>query len=421
VGQQQVTFTEAAHTSASGRSIGPRALVTQVEYPLAASSASRPPDLAHLPPGRPGDVAVPRPGHAAGIVAVPAGQPERVAGVARYERTAADTARILVFADAFWRRAGLGTLLLSRLAEAARHAGVRRLAGDVPRSDVAMLGLLEELGLGYEEQVTAASVHASFAVEDTGAYLDALLADQREAARVSVAPFLCPRSIAPAGASDKPGISALVLANLLASGFTGPVYPVNPRHRRRGQHRAVRADTAPARGAEEIDAIIAVFIPIGGTPAEDFAREIAAAAGLPGKPVIAVFMTAGPAPASLSGAGIPVFTRPEQAATALGRIARWAEWRARPAGHIVTPPGIDPGRGRAVIDAMLASQPGGGWADTPEVGSFIVSRGRCRRGIKQLAGHPRPAGGERLSPGARGLESLAGYKERGVNDGDEGH
>jgi acetate---CoA ligase (ADP-forming) len=129
-------------------------------------------------------------------------------------------------------------------------------------------------------------------------------------------------------------------------------------------------------GAEEIDAIIAVFIPIGGTPAEDFAREIAAAAaGLPGKPVIAVFMTAGPAPASLSGAGIPVFTRPEQAATALGHIARWAEWRARPAGHIVTPPGIDPGRGRAVVDAMLASQPGGGWADAKTAGELLAAYG----------------------------------------------
>ena len=188
-------------------------------------------DLAHLPPDCPGDVAVPRPGHTAAIVAVPADPPVRVVGVARYERTATDKARALVFVDACWRRTGLGTLLLSRLAQAARHAGVRRLTGDVPRSDVAMLGVLEELGLEYEEQVTAASVHASFAVQETDAYLDALLADQRTAARVSVAPFLRPRSIAVVGASDDPGsIGALLLGNLLASGFAGPVYPVNPRH-----------------------------------------------------------------------------------------------------------------------------------------------------------------------------------------------
>jgi acyl-CoA synthetase (NDP forming) len=128
--------------------------------------------------------------------------------------------------------------------------------------------------------------------------------------------------------------------------------------------------------AEEIDAIIAVFIALGDTLAEDFAREIAAAAaGLPGKPVIAVFMMAGPAPADLSEAGIPVFARPEQAATALGHIARWAEWRARPAGHVVTPPGIDPGRGRAAISAVLASQPEGGWADAKTAGDLLAAYG----------------------------------------------
>ena len=639
-------------------------------------------NLAHLPPDRPGDVAVPRPGHTAGIVAVPADPPGRVAGVAWYERTAADTARALVFVNAFWRRTGLGTFLLRRLAEAARHAGVRRLAGDVPRSDVAMLGVLEELGLEYEEHPTAGSVHASFAVQETDAYLDALLADQRTAARVSVAPFLCPQSIALVGASDTLGsIGALLMGNLLTSGFAGPVYPVNPGHtviggvpaypdlsscpqppdlvvvavparlvagvvdqagrlgiravcvisagfaetgakgrvlqdelrhharaagvrligpncmgllsggpdprfnatfskvfpppghlafvsqsgglglaalalftgpslgvsgfvsvgntadltpndlllywdedpgtslilaylesvpdprrfariaRRISRHKpivvvksgrtgagrraasshtaamaaretavealvhqagVIRADTVeemfdvaavmssqpvpagrrvavltnvggpgilvadaceaagllvpelshdiqtrlraglPAQAAvknpvdvvagtsaeqygqtmrllgaaEEIDAIIAVFIPVGIASAEDFAREITAAAdGLPGKPIIAVFMMAGPAPADLSEAGIPLFTRPEQAATALAHIARWAEWRARPAGHVAIPPGIDPARGRAAITAMLASQPGGGWADAKTAGELLAAYG----------------------------------------------
>src|SRR5271165_5636725 len=186
-------------------------------------------DLAHLPSERAGEVALPRPGHAAGIIAIaPAGS---VAGVARYERMAGDAAGFLVFVDASWRRAGLGTVLLRRLAEAARHAGVRRMAGDLPEGDVAMRGLLAELGLEYTEQVTAATVHASFAVQETDAYLDAVLADQRAAARVAVGPFLRPGSIALVGASDKPGsVGRLLLAHLLESGFTGPVYPVTARH-----------------------------------------------------------------------------------------------------------------------------------------------------------------------------------------------
>ena len=54
-----------------------------------------------------------------------------------------------------------------------------------------------------------------------------MLADQRAAARVAVGPFLRPASIALVGASDKPGsVGRLLLVNLLASGFTGPVFPV---------------------------------------------------------------------------------------------------------------------------------------------------------------------------------------------------
>ena len=86
-------------------------------------------------------------------------------------------------------------------------------------------------------------------------------------------------------------------------------------------------------------------------------------------------LTAGPAPASLSEAGIPAFTYPEQAAAALGQIARWAEWQARPAGHVVTPPGIDPRHGREVTRRVLARQAGGGWADAEAAGELLAAYG----------------------------------------------
>ncbi len=44
-------------------------------------------------------------------------------------------------------------------------------------------------------------------------------------------PLLAPRSIAVFGASERPGsLGAAVMRNLLAGGFAGPVWPVNPRH-----------------------------------------------------------------------------------------------------------------------------------------------------------------------------------------------
>lgn len=641
-------------------------------------------DLAHLPPDDPGALAAERPGQAAGVVAVAAGNASLpVAGVARYERTAADAAEFSVFVDAGYRRRGLGTVLLRHLAETARRAGLRRLASDVPKDDVPVLGLLAELGFAYEERRRKRHVHASFSVQETDEYLDAVLADQRAAAVAALAPFLQPRSIAVVGASDAPAsIGGLVLANLRRSGFDGSLCPVNPHHRtvqglachprlsscpvapdlvvvavpaplvaqvvaeagelgvraacvisaglaeagaegralqedllrqarasevrlvgpncmglsnggptarfnatfspvlpppgplgfvsqsgalglaalallegpsigmsgfaslgntadlgpndlllyfdedpdtdvvlaylesvpdprrfarvarRVARHKpvvvmkagrslagrraasshtaamasgdaavdalfhqagvirvdtleemfdvatlaslrpaprgrrvavltngggpgilvadaceaagllvpvlsedtqaALRAGLPPEAavgnpvdmvasagaedygrclrllgGADEVDAVIVVFIPPFLTRAEDVAAEVAgAAADLPAdKTVAAVFMTAQPPPEHLARAGVPTFTYPERAAAALGRMARWGEWRARPAGRVVTPSGIDTVRGRAVVTEVLAARPEDGWAPSAAAEELLTAYG----------------------------------------------
>jgi len=82
---------------------------------LDATARRRLLDLARLPPDQPGAFARERgrPGETAGIVATAeAGSPPRVVGVARYERTAGDTAEFSVFVDAPYRLVGLGTLLV---------------------------------------------------------------------------------------------------------------------------------------------------------------------------------------------------------------------------------------------------------------------------------------------------------------------
>src|SRR5512136_1058234 len=53
---------------------------------------------------------------------------------------------------------------------------------------------------------------------------------ERDAAALSIRPILNPRSVALVGASRQPGtIGAALLANLKRCGFTGPVYPINPK------------------------------------------------------------------------------------------------------------------------------------------------------------------------------------------------
>ena len=138
--------------------------------------------------------------------------------------------------------------------------------------------------------------------------------------------------------------------------------------------------------AEEIDAIIAVLHPAvrhrrrghrprdrgrRGRPARQARhRGLHDGRARPGQPV---------------RCGHPRLHLPRAAAAALGHIARWAEWRARPAGHVVTPPGIDPRRGRAVVSRVLAGQPQGEWADAE---AAARTTGRLRHPRRQVPPGP---------------------------------
>ncbi|MGO4476449.1 bifunctional acetate--CoA ligase family protein/GNAT family N-acetyltransferase [Massilia sp. 2TAF26] len=67
--------------------------------------------------------------------------------------------------------------------------------------------------------------------------------------------FFRPQSIAVIGASNRPGsVGATVLANLVSAGFPGPIWPVNPRHRRLEGLPVVR-DAADLPGAPELAVI----------------------------------------------------------------------------------------------------------------------------------------------------------------------
>ncbi|MHB8221192.1 MAG: acetate--CoA ligase family protein, partial [Acidimicrobiales bacterium] len=129
--------------------------------------------------------------------------------------------------------------------------------------------------------------------------------------------------------------------------------------------------------AREVDAVITVFIPPFLTRAEDVAREIADAGRelAPATLVAAVFMTGEAPPPVLAQSGIPSFRYPEQAATALGRVARWVEWRDRPAGRVVIPKDIDQVKGRSVVDAALANPSAGGWADSKTAEKLLTAYG----------------------------------------------
>ena len=87
-----------------------------------------------------------------------------------------------------------------------------------------------------------------------------------------------------------------------------------------------------------VDAVCAIYVPSLGTSGGAVGQAIrAAAARLDGVPLLAVLMLGEHDPGRLynspadgSGARVPVYDSPEDAARALGRVARHAEWRRQP-------------------------------------------------------------------------------------------
>jgi acetyl coenzyme A synthetase (ADP forming)-like protein len=123
-----------------------------------------------------------------------------------------------------------------------------------------------------------------------------------------------------------------------------------------------------------VDALIVIFAPPLVTRAEDVALAIhQAAAGLARPvPILAVFMSAGDAPAALRGATmtIPSYTYPENAAHALARAVHYGQWRSRPEGVVPSYPDVRVDE--AVAD--VASMMGVGrsrWLDPHEVAALL--------------------------------------------------
>ncbi len=109
-----------------------------------------------------------------------------------------------------------------------------------------------------------------------------------------------------------------------------------------------------------VDAVLAVHAPPLMGDLDDFAKAITAAAAPWDKPVLAVALGRhdGPLIAG-STSGVPAFAFPEPAAAALGRVVRYASWRARSEGGEPELADVDYEAARAVIDGVLEAEPDG--------------------------------------------------------------
>src|ERR1700693_3797772 len=163
-----------------------------------------------------------------GIVST-AGPALQIVGHAMYAETRLRKAELaLAVADEYQGR-GLGTILLGQLAEAAAAAGIDVLEAVVKPENHRMLNVLRESGFPVTVRSEPGEVHAEIPTVLTPQGLLQFEDRERIAAVAAVSHVLSPRSVAVVGASRQRGsIGAELFHNLVATGFRGALYPVNP-------------------------------------------------------------------------------------------------------------------------------------------------------------------------------------------------
>jgi acetyl coenzyme A synthetase (ADP forming)-like protein len=163
-----------------------------------------------------------------GLVAV-AGPERHIVGHAMYVEIGPRKAELaLAVADQYQGR-GLGTILLGQLGEAAAAAGIELLEAIVKPENHRMLKLLRESGFPISVRSEPGEIHAELPSAITAEGLRQFEDRERTAAVAAVSHLLAPRSVAVIGASRHRGsIGAELLHNVVATGFSGAVYPVNP-------------------------------------------------------------------------------------------------------------------------------------------------------------------------------------------------
>ncbi|HKP98699.1 MAG TPA: GNAT family N-acetyltransferase [Actinomycetes bacterium] len=169
--------------------------------------------------------------HRYGLVAT-AGGDGHLVGHAGWEREADRPERAevaLEIIDAMQSK-GLGTILLGQLAEAAHQAGVEVLTAEVLPQNHLMIKVFRDCGFPVSTNTIPGAVLVELPSSLSPEAQERFERREQVAATAAMRAFFEPRSVAVIGASRRRGtVAGELFHNLLAAGFNGPVYPVNPK------------------------------------------------------------------------------------------------------------------------------------------------------------------------------------------------
>src|SRR3569833_3916305 len=165
-----------------------------------------------------------------GLAALGAWTAGDLVGVASYEPTDEEGVAelALIVADGTHGR-GVGTLLLEHLVALARARGIQAFRADALTQNHAVLRLFADAGLALQRRSEDGVGELTMPLAVDARYEDAVAERERSADVKSLEPLLRPASIAVVGAGRRPAsIGAIILRNIRASGYAGPLYAVNP-------------------------------------------------------------------------------------------------------------------------------------------------------------------------------------------------
>jgi acyl-CoA synthetase (NDP forming)/RimJ/RimL family protein N-acetyltransferase len=155
---------------------------------------------------------------------------EELVGMASFDRWRGhDEAEVAFTVQDAHHGRGIATVLLEHLAAIARDLGINRFTAEVLPDNRPMLAVFAGVGFDVTTRFVSGIVDVGFDLDPTMRFVESVERREQRAESRSIERLVRPRSIAVVGASDREGsLGRVVMRNLLARGFDGPVYPVNP-------------------------------------------------------------------------------------------------------------------------------------------------------------------------------------------------
>jgi acetate---CoA ligase (ADP-forming) len=153
----------------------------------------------------------------------------RPIAVGSYIGVAPGTAEVAFAVDDRFQGRGLGTILLERLAAIAAANGFRRFEATTLPDNASMLEVFHESGFEIRSKADVGTIAVQLSLSPTSETVASAERRMGQATAASLRPVLEPASVAIVGASRDPmAIGRRVLHAVVAGGFKGAVYPINP-------------------------------------------------------------------------------------------------------------------------------------------------------------------------------------------------